>query len=259
MKTKLVLLTLALAVTRLAADTLTADTAVFVQADAKSPVIGRLKSGDAVTFTGEAPAGWRRVEISGPFEGYVLSHDMTKALDVREGANILIAPEKTAAVLTVAQKGDKAEVTGFSGARNEFCQIKLEKKLQGFIATGLTANTPAPGTPGFASAAPPPPPAANSTALGHPVAITGNTADVPRLFSGTLVLARRVILNPFPPYDYQLTDSGGRRFAYVDTKRLVLTDKIEAYLGLIVTVTGTVRNTVDGKDLVVEAESMQRN
>ena len=56
---------------------------------------------------------------------------------------------------------------------------------------------------------------------------------------------------------YQLTDSTGRRFAYVDTKRLLLTDKIESYVDHQVSVTGTVRNTVDGQDLVISAESMQ--
>jgi hypothetical protein len=59
-------------------------------------------------------------------------------------------------------------------------------------------------------------------------------------------------------YDYQLSDSSGRRFAYVDMKRLVLTEKLESYLNLQVIVTGTVRNTVDGKDLVVVAQAIQR-
>jgi hypothetical protein len=86
--------------------------------------------------------------------------------------------------------------------------------------------------------------------------MAANSADLPRLFAGRLVLAKRPILNPNPPYDFQLTDSSGRRFAYVDTKRLLLTDKIEAYLDRSVSVTGTVRNTVDGKDLVISAESL---
>ena len=62
--------------------------------------------------------------------------------------------------------------------------------------------------------------------------------------------------NPNPLYDYQLVDVSGRRFAYVDTKRLVLTEKIETMIDCNVTITGTVRNTVDGKDLVIAAESM---
>ena len=70
------------------------------------------------------------------------------------------------------------------------------------------------------------------------------------------MLARRAILNPNPPYDYQMTDATGRRFAYVDTRRLLLTDKIENFLDHDITITGTVRNTVDGKDLVIAAESL---
>ena len=251
MKTKSILLILAFAALRLTADTLPSDTAVFMQADAKSPVIARLKAGSPVTFIGEAPAGWRRVEVTGTFEAYAHSRDMTKGLEVRIGGNIITAPEKGAPVLTVAQKGDKTEVTGMRG---EYCQIHLEKALQGFIAIGAAANTPAENKPLAPITAAPV--AADPTAPGRPVAITGNTADLPRLFTGTLVLAKRAFINPNPPYDFQLTDSNNRRFAYVDTHRLVLTDKIENFLGLQVVVTGTIRNTVDGKDLVVDAEAM---
>src|SRR5690606_25902671 len=87
------------------------------------------------------------------------------------------------------------------------------------------------------------------TTPGHEVKATDRSADTPRTFAGKLVLAKRIILNPNPPYDYQLTDTSGRRFAYVETKRLLLTDRIEAYLDRNVAITGTVRNTVDGKDL----------
>lgn len=257
MKTKIILLTLALAAARLAADTLAADTAVFIQTDPKAPVIARLKAGSTVTTAGDAPAGWRRVNVSGPFEAYVLNRDVTKGLEVREGASIYSAPRKDAPVMTTAAAGDKTEVTGLHGI--DWVQIKLEKTIQGFIAVGETANTPAP-TPRMqpVTAAPvlPAAPVGTLAAPGRPVAMTGDTADLPRLFAGKLVLARRAIVNPNPPYDYQLVDASGRRFAYVDTKRLLLTDKIETYLERFISITGTVRNTVDGKDLVISAESM---
>jgi hypothetical protein len=258
MKTKLALIALAFAAT-LTADVLKTDTAVFVQTDPKSPVLARLKAGATVTVVGEAPAGWRRVEVSGPFEGYSLSRDITKGLDVREGGNVYAAPRKDAQVLAVAGAGDKFEVTGLAGG--DWCQVRLDKNLQGFIAVGEAANIAAepkpaaPTTPVAPVPAPAAPTAPNSN-LGRPVPITGNTADMPRGVPGTLVLARRPILNPNPPYDYQLIDTTGRRFAYVDTKRLVLTDKIENFLNQEVIVTGTLRNTVDGKDLVVAAESV---
>jgi hypothetical protein len=254
MKTKIILLLGALCAARLVADTLTADTAVFAQSDPKSVVLTRLKRGTVVESVGEAPAGWRRVEVSGPFEAYVHNRDLTKGLEVRPGANVYAAASKNAQILTVAAAGDKAEITGLHG---DYCQISLEKKLQGFIATGENLNV-SPDKPMLPVTAPPvAAPATNVTALGHPVQLNGNTAEMPRMFAGKLVVAKRAIVNPNPLYDYQLMDVSGRRFAYVDTRRLLLTDKIETYVDRNISITGTVRNTVDGKDLVVAAESMQ--
>ena len=256
MKINTLLLLLCASVARLAAaDILSADTAVFLQPDPKSHVLVRLKSGNTIIYTGDAPAGWRRVEITGSFEGYAHNRDVTKGLEVRAGASILTAPKKDAPALTVAQTGDKTEVTGLVDNAPDWCQIMIEKKLPGFIATSANANTPAEVKPAYAVATPAAP-AGPVTSVGHAVPLGSNTADMPRLFAGRLVLARRAILNPNPPYDYQVTDSNGRRFAYVDTKRLRLTDRIDTYLDRLISVTGTVRNTVDGKDLVIAAESM---
>jgi len=250
MKTKSAfLLLLALSVRLAAADLLPADAAVFLQPDPKSHVLVRLKAGNTIVYTGDAPAGWRRVELSGSFEGYAHNRDITKGLEVREGGNILTAPKKDAPVLTVAQEGDQTEVVGLAGG--DFVQIKFTKKLQGFVATGAANLAPELRPVPVAAA-----PVAPSNAIGRPVPMTANSADLPRLFAGRLVLAKRPILNPNPPYEFQLTDNSGRRFAYVDTKRLLLTDKIEAYLDRSVSVTGTVRNTVDGRDLVIAAESL---
>ncbi len=259
MKTKTSRLRLALAgvllltAARLGADTLAADTAVFIQTDPKAPVIARLKAGTVVTTVGEAPTGWHRIEVGGTFEAYVHNRDITKGLEVREGASIYSAPRKDAPVMTVAARGDKTEITGLHG---DWSQIRLEKKIQGFIAVGETANTPAETKP-FLSVVAPPAPAGAATAPGRPVPLTGDTAEMPRLFAGRLVIARRAFINPNPPYDYQLIDVSGRRFAYVDTRRLLISDKIESFIERDISITGTVRNTVDGKDLVIAAESMQ--
>lgn len=253
MKTKLIPLLALVCAAALAADTLPTDTAVFAQTDPKSPVLARLKAGSTITVVGEAPAGWHRVEVSGPFEAYAQSRDITKGLEVREGGHIYAAPRRDAQLLAVAAASDKSEVIGLAGG--DWVQVRLEKKLQGFIAVGEAANVSADAKPLLPVTAAPLPAGPVST-LGRPVPLSAHTADTPRLFAGTLVLARRPIFNPNPLYDYQLTDSTGRRFAYVDTRRLLLTDKMETFLDREITVTGTVRNTVDGKDLVIAAESM---
>lgn len=243
------------------AETLPADAAVFAAADPQSAVIARLKAGTAITpAAGESPVGWRRIEVAGPFDGFVRNRDITKGLEVREGASIHLAPNATAPVLAIAAAGDKTEVTGLAGG--DWCQIKLDKKLVGFVATGETANRPstAAAAPAAPSASTNPPPAAapgDATAPGRPVPIPGNAADLPRPFQGTLVAAARPIINPNPPYDYQLVDAGGKRFTYVDLRRVTLNARMETLLNRPVTVIGTLRSTVDGKDLVVAAESIQ--
>ena len=255
MKIKSLLLAVAAALSMVgltAADILPSDTAVFLQPDAKSFVLSRLKAGNTIIYTGDAPAGWRRVELTGTFEAYVHTRDLTKGLDVRVGANILTEAKKDATVLTVAQEGDKTELVGLA-KNSDFCQVKVEKKLQGFIAVGANANVSADNK--IASA--PATPAAAPSSTGRAVPIAGNSADMPRLFAGRLVLARRAIINPNPPYDYQVIDASGRRFAYVDMRRMPATEKIDRFVDLEVSITGTVRNTVDGKDVVIAAESIQ--
>jgi uncharacterized protein YgiM (DUF1202 family) len=255
MKIKIALLACAALAAQLAAETVATDTAVFAQTDAKSAVIARLKAGSTITPVGEAPSGWRRVEIAGPFEAYVHTQDITKSLDVREGANIHFAPRKDAAVLTTATVGDKTELIGL--ASSDWAQIKLDRPIQGFIAVGAMANQPAAATKPTPS--PTAPATTTVTTPGRPAPTRANNAELPRIFAGKLVVAKQILINPNPPHDYQIMDSTGRRFAYVDTKRLLLTERIETYVNRNISLTGIIRNTADGKDLVIVAESMKLN
>jgi len=257
MKTNSALLCLALLAARLAAETLSTDAAVFLSPDPKSPVLSRLKAGASVIVIPGAPAGWRQIEVAGPFEVFAQNRDVTKGLEVRDGANLYAAPRRDAPVLAVATAEDKAEVTGLVRGSSDWARVKLEKRLRGFIAVGETANMTATTptlTPPTTGAGYTPPPSSN--APGRPVAISGASADLPRLFQGRLT-ASRTLIQRTPPYDYQITDSSGRRLAYLNTAKLKLAGKMETYLDRIVSVTGTMRNTIDGKDLVIEAESLQ--
>jgi len=239
------------------AERLAADAAVFAAPSPSAPILARLKAGAALTpAPGEAPAGWRRVEVTGPFEAYARSRDITKSLEVRLGAELHAAPRPDAPVLTLASDGDKADVIGLAGG--DWCQIRLEKTLVGFIAVGEAANRPS------VAAAPRPPTAAPSRPAdpgpavpGRPAQFGGSSADLPRTFQGQLSAAARPFFNPNPPYDYQLTDADGRRIAYLDLRRVVLNVRLASLVGRSVTVTGTLRDTVEGKDLVIAAESLQ--
>ena len=257
----------------LAAAPLTVTTAVHTKPDATSPAISYLKAGtDPVPAPGtiaSTPAGWLAIELPGPFEGYVENKDLAKSLDLKPGAAIRLAPKADAGILAIADKADKTTITGIHG---RWTQISLERKLTGYVHLGGTAGymppiatTPATPKP----AAPTPTPTATApvapgiygvATAGQPVTMVnlgdGGSSTLPRQFAGRLVSTRRPF-TPRRPYDYALNDDSGRRYAYVDISKLLQTDQIEKYLDLSVVVFGTAANGPDGKDIVIQIETLQ--
>jgi hypothetical protein len=59
------------------------------------------------------------------------------------------------------------------------------------------------------------------------------------------------------PYEFQLNDNGGERYAYLDTSKLLLTEQIDKYIDRTVVVYGTARPVPDSKDIVIQVESLQ--
>lgn len=248
-------------------------TAVHTKPDTSSPAITYLKAGtEPVAVEGSVantPAGWMAIELSGPFEGWVENKDLSKNLDVKPGANIRLAPKADSGVLAVAEKGDKTNITG---VRGKWTQISLEKKLTGYINVGGApgylppiATTPATGTPNATTPAPAPaalPPAAPSDAVTSaqpaPTASLGDTGSsaLPRQFAGRFVSTRKPF-TPRRPYDYALNDDAGKRYAYVDISKLLLTEQIEKYIDHNVVVFGAAKPTADGKDIVILVETLQ--
>ncbi len=272
MKTKSVSFTLLLCAATVAAGAapLTSTTAVHTKPDASSPAITYLKAGTeptpAVTALSSTPAGWMAVELPGPFEGYVENKDLAKSLDVKPGANIRLAPKLDAGVLAVAQKDDKTSITGLRG---KWTQISLEKKLTGYIRVGGTpgytppiATTPA--TAATPPAAPSPAPVAPGVygvaSSGQPATMVnlgdGGSSTLPRQFAGKFVSTRRPFV-PRRPYDYALNDDAGKRYAYVDISKLLQTEQIEKYVDHNVVVFGAAKPTPDGKDIVIQVETLQ--
>jgi hypothetical protein len=259
MKTKITLIAASFAwCAALGAATLSVETAVQTQPDPASPVIAVLKAGSEqpapADTAGPAPAGWSAVEVPGPFEGYVRNKDLTKQLDVLPGASIYVAPKDGAGVLAVFEKGDKAVITGLHGG---WTQVRLEKTLVGYIHVGPSeplAAPVAPSAPPVSSAAvsPAPAPAAPAPAA----AAQEPSIPLSRLFEGTLASTRSV-LSPRRPYDWQLNDASGKRIAYVDLSKLLLTDQIGNYSGHAVVVLGAIKPVKETNDLVIEVEGFR--
>jgi hypothetical protein len=62
---------------------------------------------------------------------------------------------------------------------------------------------------------------------------------------------------PKRPYDWQLDDASGKRIAYVDLSKLLLTDQIENYADHGVVVLGSLKPVKDTKDLVIFVEGLR--
>lgn len=253
---------LAAVVTALDAAPLTQTAAVHAKPDANSPVVSVLNAGaePAPAPGANAPAGWMAVELAGPHELYVQNKDIQKNLEVKPGATMHKEPKADSPVIANAAAGDPTEITGLRG---RWTQIRLNKPLTGYIQVA-GATTPAPvATPAPAKAAGPtatPSPAAPVTSAGQPAPMVnsgdGGISALPRLFQGKLTSTRHP-LRPRRPYDFQLVDDGGDRYAYVDITKLLLTEQIDKYIDRTVVVYGTAKPVAGTKDIVIEVESLQ--
>jgi hypothetical protein len=246
--------------------------AVHTLPDRSSPAITVLKAGTEplpATTLGDTPTGWMAIELPGPFEGYVENKDLGKSLDVKPGTPIRISPNADGSVITIAEEGDKTSITGLRG---RWTQISLDKTLVGYINVG-TAPDAAPPTPtppppastaagsGSAPQAAPPPPAPGvyGAAPGQagPMVTQGDTRALARQFAGVFVSTKRP-LRPRRPYDFALNDDAGRRYAYLDVSKLLLTDQIENYLDRPVVVFGAASTVPGGgREIVIQVERLQ--
>jgi hypothetical protein len=246
---------------------LSATTAVHTRPDPASPAISFLKAGHdpvpAPNSPGDIPSGWIAIELPGPFEGYVENKDLTKDLGVKTGVAIRVAPKADAGILTVAEKDDKTTVTGLRG---KWTQLSLNRPLLGYVhvapaATNLPPIATSPASPPAPMpSAPASPGAHGSTMAGQAAPMVdrgdGGGSTLARQFAGRLVTTRRA-LAPRRPYDYALNDSAGKRYAYVDISKLLLTEQIEKYIDHTVVVFGAAKPVPDTKDIVIQVETLQ--
>ncbi len=242
----------------LAAAPLMETTAIHSQPDAASPAIGYLKAGTepVAAPNATAPDGWMAVAIPGPHEGYIANADLTKGLDVRPGATIRTQPKADGPVLTTKQEGEKIEITGL---RPGWTQVKLERDVVGYIKLGGSASVaPAAATAAAAPApASVPPPPALTAGQAPPNLASGPAGGLPHLYQGMLVPTKRFLLvGPRRDFDYQLNDSNGKRIAYLDVSKMLATVKMEKYIDNPVVVSGVIRQTYDGKNLVIQVVTM---
>ncbi len=230
----------------LRAETLGRDASVYARPEPSASLIKVLPAGTtpipATAPSEPAPAGWMAVELSGPHELYVDNKDVGKNLDVKPGSFFYLRADHRAPVVATMQPGDKADLLNLAG---DFTSFKVEKPIVGYIKLGgPVASLPvAPTRPAVIVAGP---------------AATGEIgrAAMPRFYEGRFAATQNFIAYKHP-YNFQLIDSTGNRFAYLDISRLLLTDKVDLFLDRIVVIYGTARTlNQEGTKRVIEVESL---
>lgn len=243
---------LALTGAALSAAPLTRDASVYAQPDPSSPVLKVLPAGTVPTpaTATSAPEGWSAVALAGPHTVWVTNKSVDKELDIRPGTALYAKADFHSPVVGTFEPGDKAELIP-GGFTADFMSFKLSKPIVGYVKLG----TPVATGPAPASTLPPPAPVVTNTS---PVVFSGigTNAGAPRFFEGRFTTAR-YFLNK-PPYNFQLDDGKGNRFAFLNVSRVTMTDKIDLYLDRVVVIYGTAhRDERPGKkDIVIEVESL---
>ncbi|MCS6243229.1 MAG: hypothetical protein H2172_05130 [Opitutus sp.] len=251
---------------------LTEATPVYAKADATSTVLATLKAGTEPVITvdgSNVPAGWTAVTLAGPHEVYASNKDVSKALDVRPGSPYLTEPKTGSPVFAIAEKGDQTEIIDYRGKWTKF---RLSKPVTGFIKSPAKPATPpapaakSPATAPAAAVTPAPVKDAPTTAAAPTPAVVnigraapvgdGGSSVLPRLFQGKFASTYHP-LRPRRPYEFQLTDDAGARYAYVDISKLLATEQLNKYVDRTVVVYGTARSVPGSTEMVVVAESLQ--
>ena len=238
---------------------------VFSQPDASAKPFATLKAGTEPSLASDvaAPAGWTAVTIAGPHEVWAPNGSVTKSLEVRAGSPYLLEAKTDAPVLALAQKDDASEIIDYKGKWTKF---RLSKSVVGYIKTpakpAVAVAPPAAARAAVTSApvkdsVPAPAAPGQQVGIGRAAPMgDGGSAALPRLFQGKLTSTYNP-LRPRRPYDYQLVDDAGARYAYVDVSKLLATEQITKYTERVVVVYGTAQAVAGTKDMVIIAESLQ--
>jgi len=231
------------------------DTPVRARPESDAPVLARLSAGTEPQLVGAdvalAPPGWRAVELPGPLTGFVANGDLTKTLEVREGAAIREEPSADGAVLANGRTDDVTEIFGIQG---RWTQVRVSRRVIGYMRDPDSVVLPgATQTPTTAA------PLVDSGGVGRVVAPSAAAASdetpISRTFQGRFVSTRRP-LAPRRPYDYQVNDSNGQRVAFLNVSRLQQTQSMDPYLDREVIVSGLARYSPEVQAIVIEVERL---
>ncbi|HEX2852820.1 MAG TPA: hypothetical protein VHO24_06245 [Opitutaceae bacterium] len=156
---------------------------------------------------------------------------------VISSAPVITAPVRSAPVVTSTPAPTPSPKPAPAPVADELPAIATAPAV---AASATSADTRTPVAPGRAA----------------PMASDGSSATLPRSFQGKFVSTRRP-LAPRHPYDWALNDEGGKRYALLDVSKLLQTEQIEKYTDRMVVVYGTAKPSPNGRDILIQVESLQ--
>jgi len=239
------------------------------------------------------PPGWQAVEHSDVQTCWVRDNDLDKELNIKPGTLLHAAPSAESPVTGTMAAGDINDLTDVKG---RWTQMRHAKRTIGYIetsaddvaekwrelpapvkgeqdapptlqaakpASGASASTISPQTLA-ALTQPQPRPQSQTTATATTIVTATATSTVRasapppavRGFEGTFATTRRAFVTR-RPYEYQLNDSTGERFAYLDLSAMPANQRAETYEGKAIIIYGTMLPMPVTKDIVIKVESLQ--
>ncbi|MEZ5276186.1 MAG: hypothetical protein R3F07_07400 [Opitutaceae bacterium] len=235
-------------------------TPMRIEPASDAPVVQSLSPGDSFAVVDESdlptgmsplPEGWSAIRFEADYQGYVNNNEVLKNLTAEVGAGVLMEASLEAPLLTVVEMDDITQVTDVTG---EWSRIIIRKPLVGYIDAGAVAESEAPVAQVAAAAAIEPTPAVLPP---PPMTTAAPNADVaPILMNGRLERTRRVF-GRGPDQEYQLIGKEGKVIAYLETDSLILTEPVDAFLGLVVNVFGVPRKPAESKALILRVETLR--
>ena len=241
-------------------DSVSSPTPMRIEPASDAPVVRTLSPGDSFQVMHEKdlpagmsplPDGWLAIRFEASYQGYVNNNEVMKDLTAEVGAGVLMEPSLEAPLLTVVEATDFTQVADVT---SEWSRINIRKPLLGYIDSFALAAYDAPTAQEMATDTTEP---AAPILLPPPMVTPAPNADVaPILMNGRLERTRRVF-GRGPEQDYQLIGKEGKVIAYLETDSLILTEPVDAFLGLVVNVFGVPRKPADSKALILRVETLR--
>ncbi len=240
---------------------------LHLEPDANSDVVAELDSSDerfesaeSVFDAAKLAEGWNWFEYEGSFRGFVENREVGKDLEVSIGALVHLRPSSNSPILATIEEGDPAKVI-WAG---DWVQIDFTKAVPVYFRYAGGAKSEIPKLANGATVA-------NSTEnddqssypLGSNSAVPAGSAsegpavtDLFRHFDGILQSTRKRVTSD-ELYQWKLVDPAGKRIAYLDTSKLLISSSLREYEGQNVVIYGETQSAKNTKIVVVIAKTLR--